>query len=447
MILPAISLSLPLAAVLMRNTRSAVLEVLSQEHVRVARAKGFPERRVLGRHVILNASIADSHRRRHPGRQPARRHGHHRDDLRAAGHRSLHLRGDRQPRLSGRAGRDHRHRRDLRRRQHDRRYPLRGARSAAADALDAGDQGGTGNARHGPGQPGGAPPSPAQPVGQHPPAAIGDDRRSAGHLLRLRCADRTRGRALGPTEQFTADRLQPPSATYLFGTDEFGRDIFSRLLYGARISFQVGAIAVGIAGTLGILLGLIAGYAGGWVDNVLTLLMDIVFAFPAILLAIAIISLLGNNLTNAMIAIAIVYMPTFMRIVRGATLIRPPHRLRRVRRRPRRLDAAGAGRARLPEHHRSVDRPRLAGLRLRRPGGGVAPFLGLGNKPAPTWGSMVSASYGFLQLAPWAAIFPGVAIALAVLGFNLLGDGLRMRSILAQGARSFSRVSINPWCR
>ena len=124
----------------------------------------------------------------------------------------------------------------------------------------------------------------------------------------------------GPTEQFIADRLQPPSGTYLFGTDEFGRDIFSRLLYGARISFQVGAIAVGIAGTLGILLGLIAGYAGGWVDNILTLLMDIVFAFPAILLAIAIISLLGNNLTNAMIAIAIVYMPTFMRIVRGATL-------------------------------------------------------------------------------------------------------------------------------
>src|ERR671919_2463422 len=83
----------------------------------------------------------------------------------------------------------------------------------------------------------------------------------------------------GPTEQFTADRLQPPSATYLLGTDEFGRDIFSRLLYGARISFQVGAIAVGIAGSLGILLGLIAGYAGGWIDNLLTLLMDIVFAF------------------------------------------------------------------------------------------------------------------------------------------------------------------------
>src|SRR5688500_20300830 len=88
----------------------------------------------------------------------------------------------------------------------------------------------------------------------------------------------------GPTEQFTADRLQPPSGTYLFGTDEFGRDIFSRLLYGARISFQLGAIAAGPAGTLGSLLGPVAGYAGGWVDNVLTLLMDIVFAFPAILL-------------------------------------------------------------------------------------------------------------------------------------------------------------------
>src|SRR3954471_2313113 len=89
----------------------------------------------------------------------------------------------------------------------------------------------------------------------------------------------------GPTEQFIEIRLQPPSAAHLFGTDEFGRDIFTRLLYGARISFQVGAIAVGIAGAFGILLGLVAGYVGGWVDNVLTLIMDVVFAFPAILLA------------------------------------------------------------------------------------------------------------------------------------------------------------------
>jgi peptide/nickel transport system permease protein len=230
----------------------------------------------------------------------------------------------------------------------------------------------------------------------------------------------------GPTEQFTADRLQPPNATYLFGTDEFGRDIFSRLLYGARISFQVGAIAVGIAGTLGILLGLVAGYAGGWVDNILTLLMDIVFAFPAILLAIAIISLLGNNLTNAMIAIAIVYMPTFMRIVRGATLsVRHTAYVESA-------VSLGASTPRVLAAHifPNITAPLIVHVSLVFAFAVLAEaslaFLGLGNKPpAPSWGSMVSASYGFLQLAPWAAIVPGVAIALAVLGFNLLGDGLR----------------------
>ena len=203
----------------------------------------------------------------------------------------------------------------------------------------------------------------------------------------------------GPTEQFTADRLQPPSGTYLFGTDEFGRDIFSRLLYGARISFQVGAIAVGIAGTLGILLGLIAGYAGGWVDNVLTLLMDIVFAFPAILLAIAIISLLGNNLTNAMIAIAIVYMPTFMRIVRGATLsVRHTAYVESA-------VSLGASTPRVLAAHvfPNITAPLIVHVSLVFAFAVLAEaslaFLGLGNKPpAPSWGSMVSASYGFLQL-------------------------------------------------
>src|ERR671920_242947 len=200
----------------------------------------------------------------------------------------------------------------------------------------------------------------------------------------------------GPTEQFTADRLQPPSATYLFGTDEFGRDIFSRLLYGARISFQVGAIAVGIAGSLGILLGLIAGYAGGWVDNILTLLMDIV------------------------------YMPLFMRIG-GA----PPLPVRHTAY----VESAvslGASTPRVLAVHvfPNITAPLIVHVSLVFAFAVLAEaslaFLGLGNKPpAPSWGSMVSASYGFLQLAPWAAIVPGVAIALAVLGFNLLGDGLR----------------------
>lgn len=230
----------------------------------------------------------------------------------------------------------------------------------------------------------------------------------------------------GPTEQFIADRLKPPGGRYLLGTDEFGRDIYSRLLYGARISFQVGAVAVGIAGTVGTLLGLVAGYAGGWVDNVLTLLMDVVFAFPAILLAIAIISLLGNNLTNAMVAIAIVYAPTFMRIVRGATLsLRHTAYVESA-------VATGASTPRILATHifPNITAPLIVHVSLVFAFAVLAEaslaFLGLGNKPpSPSWGSMVSASYGFLQLAPWAAIFPGMAIALAVLGFNLLGDGLR----------------------
>ena len=230
----------------------------------------------------------------------------------------------------------------------------------------------------------------------------------------------------GPTEQFSQDRLQAPSRAYPLGTDEFGRDVLSRLLHGARISFQVGAIAVGIAGVVGIGLGLLAGYFGGWVDNVLILLMDVVFAFPAILLAIAIISLLGNSLTNAMIAIAVVYAPTFMRVVRGAVL---------GVRHTAYVEAAvslGAPTRRVLSHHvfPNITAPLIVHASLNFAFAVLAEaslaFLGLGNKPpSPSWGSMVSASYGFLQLAPWAAVVPGVAIALTVLGFNLLGDGIR----------------------
>ena len=124
----------------------------------------------------------------------------------------------------------------------------------------------------------------------------------------------------GPTEQFSKHILESPNRTYWLGTDEFGRDILTRMLYGSRVSFKVGFISVGLAGSVGVVLGLIAGYLGGWIDNILVLLMDVIWAFPAVLLAIVFITTRGNNLTNAMIAIAIVYMPTFMRVVRGATL-------------------------------------------------------------------------------------------------------------------------------
>ncbi len=220
--------------------------------------------------------------------------------------------------------------------------------------------------------------------------------------------------------------MKSPSRDYPFGTDEFGRDVFSRLLYGARVSFQVGIIAVGIAGTCGVLMGVAAGYLRGWTDNIITLLMDIIYAFPAVLLAIAIITLRGNSLTNAMIAIAVVYTPPFVRIVRGAVLtVRNTAYVESAK-------AAGGSTPRILLRHiiPNITAPLIVQISLSFAfailSEAALAFLGLGNKaPAASWGSMVSSSYGFLQLAPWAAIFPGVAIALAVLGFNLLGDGLR----------------------
>jgi peptide/nickel transport system permease protein len=230
----------------------------------------------------------------------------------------------------------------------------------------------------------------------------------------------------GPTQQFSKHILEAPSRQFLMGTDEFGRDILTRMLYGSRVSFQVGFISVGLAGSVGIVIGLVAGYLGGWVDNLLVLLMDVIWAFPAVLLAIVFITTRGNNLTNAMIAIAIVYMPTFMRVVRGATL---------AVRQTTYVEAAvatGVSTPRILARHvfPNVTAPLIVHASLNFAAAVLAEaslsFLGLGNKPPnPSWGSMVASSYGFLQQAPWAAIFPGTAIALVVLGFNLLGDGLR----------------------
>lgn len=230
----------------------------------------------------------------------------------------------------------------------------------------------------------------------------------------------------GYTQQFPAHRLEAPSSSFLFGTDEFGRDVFSRLLYGARISFQVGVVAVGISAVIGILLGLIAGYFRGWADNVLSLLMDVLYAFPTILLAIAIMTTLGNSLVNVMIAIGLVNVPTFMRVVRGAIFsVRNQTYVEAAQ-------SLGAPTSRILARHifPNITAPLIVHASLNFAFAVLAEaslaYLGLGNRPpSPSWGSMVSSSYGFLQLAPWAALFPGAALALTVLGFNLLGDGLR----------------------
>lgn len=228
-----------------------------------------------------------------------------------------------------------------------------------------------------------------------------------------------------PTAQ-AARRLLPPDATYLMGTDELGRDTYARIIFGSRVSLQVGVIAVTMALLLGATTGLLAGFFGGWLDTISMRLIDIMFAFPSLVLAIVIAGLLGPSRTNAMLAIGIVYAPAYARVVRGAVLavMSEPY-----------IEAArvvGGGNAHLIWRHvmPNILPPIivLTSLSLSTAiltEAGLS-FLGLGTQPPePAWGTMLNGSRTFLELAPWLAIFPGLAIMIVVLGFNLLGDGLR----------------------
>ncbi|MDC3412277.1 ABC transporter permease [Aquibacillus sp. 3ASR75-11] len=229
-----------------------------------------------------------------------------------------------------------------------------------------------------------------------------------------------------PTEVQLLDRYQAPSSEHWLGTDELGRDIFSRIVYGSRISIQVGVIAVGISAIVGILLGGIAGYFGRWVDQIIMRIIDILMAFPSILLAIALVAVLGPSLTNAMIAVGIVGVPQFARIVRSTVLsVKETEYIEAAR-------AIGAKSNRILFQHvlPNCTAPIIVQATL---GIGTAildaaglSFLGLGAQPpAPEWGAMLSDGRAALQTSPWVITFPGIAIFLVVLAFNLFGDGLR----------------------
>jgi peptide/nickel transport system permease protein len=220
--------------------------------------------------------------------------------------------------------------------------------------------------------------------------------------------------------------LAPPGAAHVFGTDQFGRDLLTRLLYGARSSLAVAFGSVALALAAGGTAGILGGYYGGRLDNVLMRTMDVIFAFPAVLLAIAIMAVAGTSVRNVIVAIGIVYTPQFGRVVRASVL--ETRGLEYVEA----AGALGAGTLRILAGHilPNISAPLLVQTSLSLSFAilteSALSFLGLGTQPpTPSWGNMLADARRFMVIAPWTAVFPGAAIALIVLGFNLLGDGLR----------------------
>lgn len=229
-----------------------------------------------------------------------------------------------------------------------------------------------------------------------------------------------------PLEMNGARFLEAPGSDYLLGTDGMGRDILSRLVYGARSSFYVAGASVLISTLMGTLIGLLSGYFGGLVEIILMRFMDILFAFPAVLLGLSIIAAFGPNSNNVILAISVVYTPIFARIALGST------RSVKEKQFVESAVAIGCRHSRIILMHilPNILAPIIVQVSLALSWAllteAVFSFLGLGAQPPePSWGVMLNEGKGFMELAPWMAIYPGIAIMLAVLGFNLLGDGLR----------------------
>lgn len=219
---------------------------------------------------------------------------------------------------------------------------------------------------------------------------------------------------------------KPPSDIYLLGTDELGRDVLSRVIWGARASLLAGVVSVCIALALGVPIGMAAGYLGGWVDALISRVVDAMLACPFLILAIAFAAFLGPSLTNAMIAIGVSYTPIFVRLTRGQTLaVKVEDYVEAAR-------AVGNSHLRITFRHilPNIVAPLLVQATLAIAQAVIAEaslsFLGLGQQPpAPSWGSMLNTARTYMEHAPWMAIWPGLSIFALVLSFNLFGDGLR----------------------
>lgn len=229
-----------------------------------------------------------------------------------------------------------------------------------------------------------------------------------------------------PRDQDVLHVFANPSPRHWLGTDDLGRDILSRIIWGARATLYVGFVSVTIAVVCGVTLGLVAGFYGSWIDSIISRLVDVVFAFPTILLAIGVVGMLGPSLTNAMIAIGVVYTPVYARLTRSMTLATKGREYVEA------AVVAGGTDFRLLWRHilPNITAPLIIqtslSLSLAILTEASLSFLGLGTQPPnPSWGTMVNNGQRLIELSPWQAVFPGVAIMLTVLGFNLVGDGLR----------------------
>ncbi len=229
-----------------------------------------------------------------------------------------------------------------------------------------------------------------------------------------------------PTEADLNRRLLPPGPVHWLGTDQQGRDLFSRIIYGGRVSLLIGVIAVGVAAAIGVPAGALAGYRGGWLGQALMMLVDILLSFPVILIAIVIVALFGPGIRNAMIAIGIAQMPVYARLTRGEVLrLRSDMFVEAAR-----SVGVSDGRILLRHVFPNTLAPLVVQSTLNLAGAILAAaylgFLGLGAQPpTPEWGAMLSDARTYLRTAPHVSLYPGLAVMLVVLGFNLFGDGLR----------------------
>ncbi len=230
----------------------------------------------------------------------------------------------------------------------------------------------------------------------------------------------------GYNEMRLTERLLAPGPGHWLGTDVFGRDLLVRLVYASQVSLMVGVVSVAIGAGVGSILGALAGYFGSWTDHIIMRVMDAVHSFPAVLLAMALVSVLGTGLFNLMLAVGLVTVPSFARIVRSSVIqVRAREFVEAAR-------AMGASDMRVLWRHiiPNALSPLIVTASLQTASAILAAsslsFLGLGiQPPTPEWGAMLAESRGYLIRSPWLSIFPGLAIALTVMGFNLIGDGLR----------------------